>query len=112
MSIPSWARKGTLVVCVDADSGKGVWIGDAPVEGHIYTLTGAWVAEDGFVDCSLAEIQRSPSAQRLWGKRVGYHLRRFRPLVEDSYDNEIEAKFYRTRKQQKTQRIPHLGPVS
>lgn len=90
--IPSWARVGAKVVCVDDAGGPDKWTeGDGPARGCIYTIVRALVADDGLVDIHLAEIRRGPLARARWGNDVGYSVHRFRPLI--TQQDDIEAHF-------------------
>ena len=85
--LPSWARVGAKVVCVDADP-RG---GDRPrrlTAGGVYTIrqvvVGAIDADGApYVGVHLEEIQRTP--YRDIGV-VPFDIARFRPLVSESDD--------------------------
>jgi hypothetical protein len=73
------------------------------VRGEIYTIDGL-AEEPGGLLLKEVKTGNEPVA--------GYWARRFRPLVENASDSEVEAAIYRRTRQRKTQRIPHHGPVS
>lgn len=110
MSVPYWARKGARVVCINASWRRGRTMGlvdwlrwqfvGMPIVGGVYTITDT---------AKHAPTGDGAICLKGWGT-LGFHVDYFRPLILE--DDEIEAKFYRTRKQQKTQGIPHFGPVS
>lgn len=102
--IPSWAVKGAKVVCVD-DSMRDLSPvpGYSPAgaldglqEGGVYTVARAY-SRDGYVVVVLVEIRRSeiaPDGRRFDRFFDGFNIKRFRPLVEDKSDAEIEAQIY------------------
>lgn len=85
-TIPSWAVRGAKVVCINATSGQGAWINDAPTVGAIYTVKRAFINHVGRAALHLEELARSPSACKRFGTEVGYRADRFRPLVTLSSD--------------------------
>lgn len=111
--LPSWARKGAKVVCIDDAPLPGTnWLdGEAPKCREIYTIDRVFNGPQGIPSLEFLELKRSPRSKRICGD-VGYYANRFRPLVENASDSEIEATLYRKRKAQKNQHIPHLGTVS
>lgn len=113
--LPSWARVGAKVVCVNAEGilGPDSAFGDerAPLEGNIYTVRDI-IYPDSETPCFLLEeIANKVREYHFGAYEFSFRASRFRPLVTDSDDNEIEAQFYRRTLQRKTQRIPHLGDV-
>lgn len=93
--IPSWARPGVKVVCVDDSCGpKEEWLpGEAPEKGQIYTIERAFSYSNDRVVLWLREIQRHPNVVIRWGDN-GYFIHRFRPLTEVSETDETEAELY------------------
>lgn len=90
--LPPWARKGALVVCRDAGPRRDADVG-APsplglTEGSIYTLRDVASRLDGKNGCRLVEF--GPT-------NYGFLLDRFRPLVDDANDSEVEAELFRKR---------------
>lgn len=91
MSIPSWAKPGQKVVCLNSDWRKGddtplwlwVWLKATglPVAGCVYTIS---------------SVRRHPfdggAALRLkgWGV-IGFHVEWFRPLVSTKTESEDVA---------------------
>jgi hypothetical protein len=100
MSLPSWAVPGAKVVCVDADSPGtrgSVWYPeDAIVTGETYTIFRVWNDFDGPV-CSLVGRSRH-RASNFYEREVGYHLRRFRPVVDTTTDDEVEQRLFRKKR--------------
>lgn len=99
MSIPSWAKPGVKVVCVNA-TGPDWWgistswrAGEAPRERAVYTIARAWMDSDGAPVAEFHELARSDEAHSFWGEHVGYWLGRFRPLVADKSEAEDVALF-------------------
>lgn len=107
MSIPAWARVGVKVVCID-DTAREYVVdgvryrddsGTFPVVGQVYTIAsvedytspieclGSWIG------VHLVELKRPPGI--ISGRVVPYRLSRFRPLVEDSEDDGLEARLFR-----------------
>lgn len=86
--IPSWAVKGAKVVLVDGQRGIEPYDTDAKV-GDV---------------CEILEVRRfgdTPACRvrevsgRWWNNANEYcRLSRFRPLVEDTDDNEVEARIF------------------
>jgi hypothetical protein len=106
--LPSWARKGAKVVCINTNWRRGTlpwptWLWakfvGLPIAGGVYTIT----------DVGLHEYDGG-AALRLqgWGK-IGFHVDFFRPLLSD--DNEIETVLYRQRKGNKTHSVPRRKSV-
>lgn len=83
-------RVGQKVICIDVDSGPGVWSdNDAPSVGTVYTVLGIHVDEDDFLILRLVEISRGPIARSRYGNRAGYWAARFRPVVDRKTSIEI-----------------------
>ncbi len=101
MSVPSWCRVGQRVVCVDDTKwSTKAEVGFAhPKAGEVFTISALDVR--GSV-VGITFIEKHPNDV--------YRIDYFRPIATS--DDEIEAKFYRTRKDKNVQRIPHFGPVS
>lgn len=104
--IPSWARVGVKVVCIDDRTRvivyEGLLVelgGLLPVKGQVYTIravehfTSPLDAIGSFLGVHLVEIDRPPGAMS--GRVVPYRLSRFRPLVEDTNDGEVEARIFK-----------------
>lgn len=88
-------RVGQKVCCVDATSGDGCWIDDAPAEGAIYTICGIFIMSDGQEAVELVEIKRCALAVQEHG-RVGYWAGRFRPVHTIQSDMELFHKIITT----------------
>ena len=73
MSIPSWARKGARVVCVDFSPGGG---GEpCPMKkGVVYTVAGVETVLGGLL---LEEVEF-----HWYGRSLPFGIERFRPAVE------------------------------
>jgi len=80
-AIPSWARVGAKVVCIDDEkatgrfipaSYRGSWDGDL-VKGSIYTIS-AYGKHSAFPDMLCVHVSEAP-------RKAPFALRRFRPLV-------------------------------
>ena len=80
---------GQKVVCVNANNTPGrVWYeGEALVEDAVYTVAHVMLDQDGDLVLDFQELTRSPIA-RAHGM-IGYHVRRFRPIVERKTDISI-----------------------
>lgn len=103
--IPSWARKGALVVYVgyDGPDVASATEGPRPQRRCIYTIDSVIIGDQSGQACArLVEI---PNAKYVW------RLRAFRPLVDDANDNEIEAQIYRNKVHQKPAPIKDLERV-
>ena len=76
---------GQKVVCVDAKASPGrIWGADRPVEGATYTIVGfSKSLYDGSETLCFEEIKNSSVVG------LGYHARRFRPIVERKTDISI-----------------------
>lgn len=99
--IPSWARVGANVVCINATPHPGqtgprwFWMGSLTV-GAVYTIRAVGApTHTGAPGVYLNEIVR-PADPSLMAE-CGYNLCRFRPAVEPKSDNEIEAQIYHRR---------------
>lgn len=88
MDLPSWARVGAKVVCVDnaPHPGTGWPDNDQPEIGTVYTIVSFGVNPIGEAALYLAEICRGPRTVAHYGYDTGYALRRFRPLVDQQTD--------------------------
>ena len=85
--LPSWARVGAKVVCVnDAPLPGTFWNADGPKRGSQYTIKRIFVGPRGFWSADFDELVRSASAKQKYGPDIGYRLDRFRPLVSQSDD--------------------------
>ena len=89
-AIPSWARVGAKVVCVDNgphQSSTG-WAedDDIPSVGGVYTVSNVFTDPYRDVVFHLAELRRGYMSKREWGYDTGYGVWRFRPLVSQSDD--------------------------
>lgn len=94
--IPSWARKGAKVVCVnDAAFPEQIgpeWMSDTGLrEGAIYTIRGLSPCWSGQTGVLLAEVVY-PVDGRL-GAEPGYRISRFRPLIEPKTEAQDRAFF-------------------
>jgi hypothetical protein len=91
--LPSWARVGAKVVCVDAACRPGrFWRpSEAPVQGKIYTVAAAFFNPAGEPRIHLVELQRSPETIKVLGYLAGYRVERFRPLI--TLEDDLEAHF-------------------
>ena len=95
--IPSWARVGAKVVCVDNGPIRvGCLVHEPDVKPHIgvvYTIRKCFVDADGEPVVFLREIRRPRSLR--WGRwflrETPYLAVRFRPVVSD----ETEATIFR-----------------
>jgi hypothetical protein len=75
--IPSWAKPGAKVVCVDDFPLEGsIWV-SPPVEGVIYTITDTFYQE-GVLLLRLKELRNFQD--------IGYLARRFHPLITEADD--------------------------
>lgn len=93
MSIPSWAVKGAKVVCVD-DTAAVRWAdGEAPVLGAIYTIDRVRVLLSGTVVLDLVELRRHPISIAHHSGQCGYGIRRFRPLVTRTAEQDVSEHF-------------------
>ena len=97
--LPAWARVGAKVVCVNAavrpEQSGPKWTGglDGLVVGELYTIRAVGLpTHSGDIGVYLTEIRRGVDC--FLGVEAPYDLSRFRPLVEDKSDNEIEAQIY------------------
>lgn len=90
---------GQKVVCVDASPYTGRWdVGEAPVEGRVYTVRGMRQSLNpkayGGLVLWFFELERSPRVQRLslasrsnlW---AGYRATRFRPVCDKKTDISV-----------------------
>jgi len=83
---------GQKVVCVDAASlSGGIWYGDVPLVGAVYTITNMapsplalyWPERHIPVALFFAEIKNTPP--HLSGRDGGYNPARFRPIHDTSH---------------------------
>lgn len=83
----SWVRPGAKVVCAEGTFHNSS--GDLPVVGQVYTIswvgTWEWFNATG-VGVHLKEVNRTPDVN---GVVNPFGLRRFRPLVTKSQDQDI-----------------------
>lgn len=98
----AWAKPGVKCICID-DSWGRTGSGKEPLinRGHIYTVAnvnGPWLR--------IVEVRNS------FGDPAGYRIDRFRPLVEDSDDEEIEARIYRSKRENKHIKSPRETEVA
>lgn len=90
--IPSWAKVGAKVVCVDASLPNGeFWAGhEQPIVGAIYTISSVGLDRDGVnIGVNFIEIERDELARAIWGWEVGYYLHRFRPLITRTEQQDL-----------------------
>jgi hypothetical protein len=81
MSIPSWARPGVKVVCIDGAGGSDVTIGRwAPQVGSVYTVRGYYVGPC-WDQIYLAEYRHPKTHPD--GCEIGWRASNFRPLVSN-----------------------------
>lgn len=108
MTIPSWARRGAKVVCWRCPTdGVRVAFADNPTVGAIYTLDRVDIGLNGIAAASLMEMNCILPD----GEEFGYELAAFRPLVDDTNDNEIEAQIYHKRVRQNGAPVKELEPA-
>lgn len=89
MSYLDW-HVGMKVVCVDSDSGPGVWDEcEQPVIGEVYTIRSIITDDEGWVIVHLDEIQRTERSVGRWGPLAGYAAYRFRPVQTRKTDISI-----------------------
>jgi hypothetical protein len=88
-SLPSWARVGAKVVCVNDQrlESSEVHTG-ALVARSTYTIEGTYQHRDGRLGLFLSELRI-----RHLNRRVVYDIRRFRPAVEPKSEAEDLAQF-------------------
>jgi hypothetical protein len=85
----SWAKVGNRCVCIDAVSGVGRWVDDAPEEGRVYTISRVWVTVRGRTNIEFHELKRSDFSRTYFGFDVGYAIARFRPLVTKTQSEDV-----------------------
>lgn len=113
--IPSWARKGQRVVCVDAGFVPGC---PSPLlEGGIYCIECIHFYSEAERDEFIGQYASSAVGVLLEGvkntydpKSDAFAIARFQPVVELKSDNEIEAQIYHARELH--QRAPRRKTVS
>jgi hypothetical protein len=94
MSVPSWARKGALVVCVYTGPLTGHLNLGGLVKGGVYTVRDVVRHQHiGTHGVRLVEISRPLLARDDYEQPFGFD--RFRPLVDDANDAETEREIYR-----------------
>lgn len=92
MTIPSWAKPGAKVVCVDDIPDKG-WhpdLGGLSV-GSVYTIREIARHSSGALGVRLVEIVRRLAPADPWEQPFAF--RRFRPLVSTKTEAEDVALF-------------------
>lgn len=96
-SLPSWARVGAKVVCIDNCWSPGTFIAECDRKlcvGAKYTIRDTLIWK-GAPCIRLEEIRRTVYPDI--GIEVPYFLSRFRPLVSDSDELGIETQLYRAK---------------
>lgn len=112
--LPSWARRGAKVLCVDM--GPIVLDGvpheppsnEKPPVGEIYTIRWAGFSPgDGLVCLRLKEVRRPSRWYRFRLYEPPFLIERFRPLVETNEAEEVEAAIYRAKQvhQPRTEKV-------
>lgn len=92
--LPSWARVGAKVVCIDQAILPGhVSYADLPPAGRVVEVTG--IVWSPFSDCWNFTIAGYPNPMLGRGRDIGWRIARFRPVTEFKSDDEIEARLYR-----------------
>jgi hypothetical protein len=89
-SLPSWARKGVKVVCVDASPPKFGWRKDVLELGRVYTVRGACIAPTGNAGVLMAGVC---AGEWHTGNERGWWPWRFSPLVILGSDANDVAQF-------------------
>lgn len=92
--LPSWARKGMKVVCVDDYADRftfagPTWTGsiDGLTAGRVYTIRAVFFDALGGACLRLVEIRRLPGGSNsiyFPGVEAGFALQRFRPAVDET----------------------------
>jgi hypothetical protein len=83
MSIPSWAVPGAKCVCLDGNGTHGCL-----TTGAIYTVEEVVTG----LCLSLREAQTKHAGLGHW------YIRRFRPLVDTTTDDEVEQRLFRKKR--------------
>jgi hypothetical protein len=86
-SVPSWARVGAKVVCVDDRPGDGTrWVeGEELVRHRLYTIAAVL---PHLAQVQLQEVERASISKRIFGYN-GYGVDRFRPLITRSQSEDV-----------------------
>lgn len=97
-AIPSWARKGARVTCID-DRWPGVG-SSGLVKGHVYTIdavhtmNGTGRLPDGTLSVGYALVElreaSNPDDRRFPELERGFALVRFRPIVTRTIEQDAE----------------------
>ncbi len=89
MSIPSWAKVGTKVVCIH---GTGLHQMKNLVDGTTYTIRAVTIREFDTVCLLLKEVRNKlhPTMR----VEMAYHIKRFRPLVSTKTEAEDMAEHF------------------
>ena len=113
MTIPSWCRVGQRVVCITAfkNSLPVSGVASLPVVGATYTIREAREWPTG-CDILLVEMKNPPVDTRYGIVERGFLVERFRPLVDDKSDNEIECRLYHKHKRDQSVKSPRKTGVS
>lgn len=89
MDIPSWARVGASVICVNVECTSGAtWFGEAPTLHAIYQISRVWFDPEGDIVMEFVELKRSRDVEL---GDIGYYIERFRPLVTRSQEQDVAA---------------------
>jgi hypothetical protein len=87
--VPSWARKGMKVVCINDQRLESSEVHTGLlVVGSVYTIGDAYHHRSGRIGLFINELQA-----RHAGRLVCYDIRRFRPLVDDEAQERDAAMF-------------------
>lgn len=88
--LPSWARVGARVICIDdvPDAGKS-FPDYMPTKGDICVIAG--FSASGYRDEPTLVIEGHPNWCAIHRREVGYFVRRFRPLI--TLEADLEAHF-------------------
>jgi hypothetical protein len=98
--VPSWARKGMKVVCINDQRLESSEVHTGLlVLGSVYTIGDAYHHRSGRIGLFINELQASHA-----GRLVCYDIRRFRPAVEPKTEAEDLAQF----RKMLTQNSPEL----
>jgi hypothetical protein len=89
--VPSWARVGAKVVCINAD---GFRVSQPLLLGATYTIRRVreGLAKDGWVP-GLELVEVTNNVNPFSRNEHGYRLTRFRPLVDDEAQERDAAMF-------------------
>jgi len=91
--IPSWARKGVRVVCVNhaPEAGKRFY-NPLPPLGETLVVSGTWVRDDGVLCLRIEGFPNWSRFQQHFDR--GWVVHRFRPVLDLKDDAEVEMALY------------------